>query len=160
MQLDKPLWHYISAVYSRPGVEATCLEAQRLGLQVNSLLFCGWLAQQRKIYASNLFNAVEAQWRDPLLKPLRSLRYQLRELKLSQSGLTQCYESMKETELALEKVDIAMLWQASHALPVVTAPVDTADLARQNMLLYARSVSLEKDDLYQVCCESLVQLIR
>ena len=41
----EPFWDYSLALYGRPGVEACCLRLQdRLGVDVNLLLLCCWLA--------------------------------------------------------------------------------------------------------------------
>lgn len=158
MQLDNPLWHYVSAVYSQPGVEKLCLEAQVLGLQVNSLLLCIWLALQKKKYDPSTYLHIDQQWRDPLLKPIRTLRYGLRERKESDPELLKCYESMKQTELEMERVDIAQLWEASLKTPKLEQQ-DFSSLALMNMTAYVSSVKIKNHDACQHCCRSLVDLL-
>jgi len=159
MQLDNPLWHYVSAVYSQPGVENVCLQAQALGLQVNSLLLCIWLANQQQQYDPLAYVHIDQQWRDPLLKPMRSLRYWLRERKETDPELLKCYESMKQTELEMERVDIAQLWEASLKTPVHPQQEITS-LALTNMAAYVSSVNVNNHDECQGCCRSLVDLLR
>lgn len=158
MQLDNPLWQYVSAVYSQPSVENVCLQAQALGLQVNSLLLCIWLAHQQQTYDHLAYIHIDLQWRDPLLKPMRSLRYRLRELKEADSELLQCYESMKQAELEMERIDIAQLWEASIKAPVHSQQ-ELTSLALTNMAVYVRSVNVNNPSESQGCCRSLVDLL-
>lgn len=73
------LWEFSLALYARPGVEAACLDLQdRLGLDVNLLMFACWAASrghgrigrgdwQRLLAAS-------AAWRADVVEPLRAVR--------------------------------------------------------------------------------------
>jgi uncharacterized protein (TIGR02444 family) len=158
MQLDNPLWHYVSAVYSQPGVEKLCLEAQVLGLQVNTMLLCIWLATQQKKYDPSVYVDTNQHWRDPLLQPMRRLRYWLRERKESDAELLRCYESMKQTELEMERVDIALLWEASLKTPSLQQQ-EFSSLAISNMLTYVSSANCKNHDACQHCCRSLVDLL-
>ena len=157
MKLDNPLWHYISAVYSQAEIETICLEVQGHGLQVNSVLCCIWLAQQQKRYDSSVFEAAQQPWRNKFLLPFREMRYALRLEKAQQAILSSCYESMKDTELAMEQVDIALLWQASNHLTKVDTPPTEAVLALDNLEVYIQSENVMNPDICRVGCRSLVK---
>ena len=48
--LDNAFWKFSLAVYATPGVAGECLAVQEsLGVDVNVLLFCAWLAAARKV---------------------------------------------------------------------------------------------------------------
>lgn len=159
MQLDNPLWHYVSAVYSQPNVEALCLQAQTSGLQVNSVLLCAWLADQHCVYDPSLYTHVDQQWRHLFLQPLRDLRYTLRARITDQPELSSCYRSMKQTELELEKVDIALLWMASQDAPKDVIQRSIESLALSNMHRYQASLEITQCDTLSLSCELLVQAL-
>lgn len=156
MQLDNPLWHYISAVYSQAEIETLCLELQDHGLQVNSVLCCIWLAQQQKRYDPLMFDVAQQPWRKKFLRPFREMRYALRLEKVRQTMLSSCYESMKDTELAMEQVDIALLWQSSNHLTQLDKPLSVDTLALDNLEIYIQSENVMNPDVCHVSCRSLV----
>lgn len=159
MQLDNPLWRYVSTVYSQPNVEIFCLQAQSLGLQVNSLLLCTWLAREHCVYEPSLYTSIDLQWRQPLLQPIRDLRYILRGKRSHHSGLSDCYDAMKHAELELEKVDIALLWTASRDAPKNPTRCSIHSLALNNIQRYQSSLDLKTGDEHLLCCQSLVKAI-
>lgn len=159
MQLDNPLWRYVSAVYSQPGVETLCLQAQSQGLQVNSLLLCIWLAQHHKAYQAEVFDHIEGQWRESFLLPFRKMRYAVRAKLPDHQSLSECYASMKLTELEMEKVDIAYLWQFSKDLPDVSLTTSIDSLALSNVDAYMVRVDGGVTPCRRACAASLIKLL-
>lgn len=163
MQLDNPLWRYALRVYSQPLVEPACLAAQATGLHVNTLLLCCWLATKGEVYRPERYSGVFSVWRDPVLVPLRRLRYEVRELCQQHSGMQACYTQLKQAELAAEQVEVALLWQL-HREPVF--PITTAEsagilpnqLAQQNISAYLKAVDMSSL-AYVECCNQLVDVV-
>jgi uncharacterized protein (TIGR02444 family) len=149
MQLDNPLWRYALKVYSHPSVEQACLAAQGVGLHVNTLLLCGWLATQGKRYQPEYYAAVLGLWRDPVLDPLRRVRYQVREMCQKYPELESCYQHLKQSELAAEQVDIALLWQLYQRQPSPAAQSTSAEavsakaLTQININRYLKTVDMD-----------------
>ncbi|WP_052063909.1 TIGR02444 family protein [Nitrincola sp. A-D6] len=163
MQLDNPLWRYALRVYSQPSVEPACLAAQAAGLHVNTLMLCCWLATQGEVYQTEDYARVCSLWRDPVLLPLRRIRYQVRELHEQCAGMQVCYEQLKQAELAAEQVELAWLWQVHQERALPAAARCAADrspemLARQNIARYLNAVDLNATTQID-CCNQLVDVV-
>ncbi|NQX89320.1 MAG: TIGR02444 family protein [Halioglobus sp.] len=80
--MENPLWVYSLEQYKIDGVSTTCLRLQDdFAMDVNLLLYAGWLAQQQlRLTSAHLseLNALVADWRDGVICPIRALRRQLR----------------------------------------------------------------------------------
>ena len=163
MQLDNPLWRYALKVYSTPSVEQACLDAQQKGLHVNTLLFCCWLASRGEHYGPQYFSNILTLWRDPVLHPLRQVRYHVRELLQQHPQLKFCYQHLKQSELAAEQVDMALLWQL-HQLHTLSVPVDSSlavsskALAQSNIASYLKAANIEAV-VVAACCNELVDAL-
>lgn len=164
MQLDNPLWRYALKVYSCPSVAQACLAAQDEGLSVNTLLLCGWLAINGEYYQPEYYTSALTLWRDPVLSPLRRLRYQVREIRQTYPELESCYQHLKQTELAAEQVDIALLWQVHQQQPALTATQGSVDnnfskaLAQTNMARYLKALEIDSPSAVS-CCNQLVDAL-
>jgi uncharacterized protein (TIGR02444 family) len=75
-------WDFSLALYERPGVAAALLGLQdRLGVDVNMVLFCCWAGAESRRLSSDDLAAVEAvaePWQAEVVRPLRSLRRRLK----------------------------------------------------------------------------------
>lgn len=82
--MSNPLWDYSLATYRLDEVAQRCLALQdNFGMDVNLLLYAAWLAHiERCLSGAHLteLDALVADWRDNVIKPLRVLRRQLHEL--------------------------------------------------------------------------------
>jgi uncharacterized protein (TIGR02444 family) len=75
-------WDYSVALYSRPGVEAACLELQRRHrIDVNLVLLCVWLGQRGTALdgesLARLCHGAD-RWQSEVVRPLRTLRRRLK----------------------------------------------------------------------------------
>ncbi|MCV6612200.1 MAG: TIGR02444 family protein [Amphritea sp.] len=110
-QWDDPLWRYAVGLYSQPGCAVLCLQLQDdYGLSINRLLFALWLADQQRRYPAQVVLQDADRWQREQLKPLRELRYGLRG-QTESNNEERCYELLKQTELAAEKVELERLQQ-------------------------------------------------
>ncbi|WP_417582504.1 TIGR02444 family protein [Nitrincola sp.] len=164
MQLDNPLWRYALKVYSHPSVERSCLAAQDLGLHVNTLLLCCWLATRDEYYQSEHYASVLTLWRDPVLSPLRRVRYQVRAMCQEYPELESCYQHLKQSELAAEQVDIALLWQLYLLQPSPVAVDSSAEnaakaLAQKNIANYLKAVEMDSTATAVACSNQLVDAV-
>lgn len=80
---DHPLWDFALRVYRAPGVSEACLEVQeRLGMDVNVLLFCCWVAESGRgsLTPEALARACDAvaPWHETVVKNLRAVRRALK----------------------------------------------------------------------------------
>jgi uncharacterized protein (TIGR02444 family) len=79
-----PFWDFALRVYRTPGVSEACLQVQeRLGVDVNFLLFCLWLGESGNgaLPRAKILHARDAvaDWHEMVVKQLRSVRRTLKE---------------------------------------------------------------------------------
>lgn len=107
-----PLWTFSLDLYGREGVAGICLELQdRLGLDVNLVLYTVFAAHCGKALSADDLNTVEAgirTWRDGILRPLRVLRRQLDD----SGDEHEARQALLAAELSLEQVQQHRMWQA------------------------------------------------
>ncbi len=121
-QSTNPFWDYSIALYRVEGVAPLCLELQdRYGVDVNVLLYAGWLAHLglplTQGHLAELEGAV-AQWREQVVQPLRQLRRQWRDV--AQIGVLR--QGVKDLELQAERQQQDIMYAsycAAAAAPVV-----------------------------------------
>jgi len=122
-----PLWKFSTWAYAQPGVEKACLALQdRLGADVNILMFCIWLGyrggRSGKItqYLSGALK-ISRDWQKNIIEPLRTSRINFKDTiensdmigSRRQTAVT-LRESIKKIELQVEELQTVAL----HALIV------------------------------------------
>lgn len=150
MSTANPFWEFSLAVYGKPGVAEACLRLQdNAGLDVNLLLYCGWIATVREtpMTEAEMRNVVmlTREWREQVVSPLREIR---RGLKSGADGIpanaVESFRSdVKRLELASERLQQDMLFgrtAAATALPCDPAAV--ARCAEENIALYLSVMSV------------------
>ena len=129
--LDNPFWQFSLRVYARPEVAAECLDLQRvLSINVNVLLFCGWIAASRRIALGTadirlLENEVH-DWHKLAVLPLREIRDTLKSSSEMQDQAVQAFrQQILASELHAEQIEQALLfrWAESLSRPSATMPV-------------------------------------
>ena len=107
------LWVFSLKLYAEPGVAASCLSLQdQHGFDVNLVLFCIWYGYRHGELTEDLLKtALETsdRWRETVVRPLRSLRTQLkRDLKesaySSSSEISVLRDGIKTAELDAERI--------------------------------------------------------
>ncbi|WP_428036913.1 TIGR02444 family protein [Amphritea sp.] len=126
MSENNAFWNYALQLYSTPETAELCLLLQNdYQLSVNYLLFALWLAHQGKELPASLDDQHVRQWRTRMLEPLRQLRYQLRHSKQSPQEY-ECYEQLKNAELAAERVESGLLYDLTEHCPDVVRDAGAA----------------------------------
>jgi uncharacterized protein (TIGR02444 family) len=153
-----PFWSFSLALYGRPGVAPALIGLQdRLGLDVNMLLFCCWAGTVGRPLSADDIAAVEQvaePWQAEIVRPLRAVR---RRLKAGFAGLSaaavEAYRKrVNELEIAGEQLAqdaMAGLLPATPTLP------PSAALIAGNLKAYLRVRRVvvgpaEEDDLTAV----------
>ena len=156
-------WTFSLALYGKPGVAPALIGLQdRLGLDVNMLLYCCWVGFEGRSLSSADLAAVEAaiaSWQVELVHPLRALRRWLKggfgELP---SDRVEAYRR-RLSDLEIEAERIAQ--EAMAAVPRGLAdlgPVETRVAGNLRAYLRLRNISSgagEKADLrivLRACC--------
>jgi len=79
---DNTFWSFTLGLYGKPGVAPALIGLQdRLGLDVNMLLYCCWAGAERRLLSRDDLKAVEAvaePWQSEVVRPLRALRRRLK----------------------------------------------------------------------------------
>jgi uncharacterized protein (TIGR02444 family) len=128
LQLDNAFWRFSIAVYAQTGVAEECLVLQdAAGADVNLLLFCAWLGSQGLTLSSadiNMARATVATWHDGVVRPLRNVRRQVKEVA---AGKLEPFRStVKSVELQSEQIEQAILFAFSKALQICSGPESVA----------------------------------
>ena len=117
---ENVFWTYSLAVYRRKEVAQCCLALQDdAGVDVNLLLYAGWLAgkgQRLDSYHLEQVASAVADWREQVVTPLRDLRRHLRKI----AGAELIWEALKAQELSAEQQQqntMYVCYQGLVALP-------------------------------------------
>jgi uncharacterized protein (TIGR02444 family) len=144
-------WRFSLTVYARPGVAASCLALQdRLGLDVNLLLFCCWAAARGHRLEPAEIAAAEAAsgaWQRDIVTPLRGIRRQLAQpTALDPADAAALYAKAKQLELAAEEAEQRLLATAVPFAPCEVDDARQADDTVANLKLYLGRIDGRADD--------------
>lgn len=159
-----PLWDYAVWAYGLPGVEKAGLALQdRLGADVNMVLFCCWLAYRgtpAAHLAKYLGVAVKTsrEWQSNLVAPLRTARENLKGI-IEASALvgnervaaSAVRERVKQCELEMEQLQILSLYAivTDAGGESARSPLEQKDDALNNLKLYFAAAGVTLDPLGQ-----------
>ena len=149
---SNPFWMFSLAVYESPGVAAECLALQdKLGIDVNMLLFCAYLgAVERTILSSDQINDIQhviQEWHEGVVRPLRAARRHLKifDEQAHDAKIAALRIAAKTAELESERVEQCLLWswfcsrELKRSAPVDNALVENLTLLFQNYGSYDSS---------------------
>jgi uncharacterized protein (TIGR02444 family) len=146
--MSNPFWDYSLSVYNAPGVAGACLSAQDdCGLDVNLLLYAGWLSTRDRVLTEAHLAQIEeavSGWRSRAVEPLRRLRRDLKTLP----GADDLRQQVKSLELAAERRQQALMWQCFSAGPPL--PVAARSLADNIQRIFATAGAV---DAQSVSCQ-------
>ncbi len=168
MNIDNALWDFAIKFYAEPLMAQQLLSLQdEENLNVNVLIFAIWLAtQKRYLIASPEAENVINHWHMQVIEPIREARAQVKRQRAASSkfnrALEGSYQQLLKTELAMEQVELMLLFDAQQRLSESrpkTAPDDA--LIKKNLLYYFKSVYLgpinkSNQQAYFVKCEQLI----
>jgi uncharacterized protein (TIGR02444 family) len=157
------LWDFAVAIYGRDGVQDACLALQnRLGADVNMMMFCLWLAacdEAPSDLARFLGSALKIShdWQRTLIEPLRASRQRLKALAAEQVGasldvqaLLALREQVKKCELEAERLQITALAALVERVEDASSGlVARRQAAANNLDVYFTAVGVTLDPLGQ-----------
>jgi len=160
-----PLWDFVTWAYAEPGVEKACLALQnRLGADINMVLFCTWLAY-RGTGTTHLARFLAAalklsrEWQRSLVEPLRTCRENLKDVietstlvggdRIAASSLR---DRIKQCELDMEQLQTLAFYGlvtdgTDQAL--ARSPAEQKDDALNNLTVYFAATGIKLDPLGQ-----------
>jgi len=114
--LDNPLWIYALNQYRQPECAQFLLHSQdKLGLNINILLFIGWLASSQKQLNLELLQSSSVySWQQDIIKPIRAARKKAKSYDLK--GTSGFYQRMLDLELDAEKLQLSELFCLSNKM--------------------------------------------
>ncbi len=164
-----PLWDFVVWAYAEPGVEKACLSLQnRLGVDINMLLFCAWLAYRgtgTAHLAKFLGPALKLsrEWQRTLVGPLRGCRENMKDV-IETSGLTgldraaaaDLRERIRQCELDMEQLQTLAFYSlvvgeggATEEGSALRSSADQKDDALNNLTVYFAATGVKLDPLAQ-----------
>lgn len=127
--LDNPFWRYSLRQYAVSGCSDFLLAAQdEHGLDINVLLYLGWLAENGK-RVDTLLLEHPLMFSDQVIQPLRLARRSMKSL-----GDLNLYEHIKKSELMAEQHMQALLYDKSLTLENVNSDLIDIEEALTNLL--------------------------
>jgi len=151
-------WEFSLAGYGRPGVaEAGVALQDRLGLDVNILLFCCWAGGRgHGLAADDVAGLIQAvgPWQERVVVPLRKARRWLKTQKAAPGGAAErLRQAIKAEELEAERLEQLIL---AGTVPVAEGAGDPA-LAAGNLAAYLAALELipgdrDRADLSALLC--------
>lgn len=145
LEIDNPFWQFSLRVYAAPGVAEECLEVQeRLGINVNVLLYAAWLGAARGIILQDaelrmIDDAVEG-WTAEVVQPLRAVRRRLKVMPQIEDPAVQAVrKQVTQAELSAEQIQQAMLYRLTDDLGRSSAGSNAA--ARGNVMAILASTN-------------------
>lgn len=137
--MTNEFWAFSLVAYAADGVADGALAVQdEMGLDVNVLLYAGWLASRNQILSSAHLVALEARidlWRRRVVLPLRALRRALRDYPEA----SVIRERIKALELQSERQQQDMMWEFYNSEGPLAAGVCPL---RDNLGLLVESVEV------------------
>ncbi|MEH6568302.1 MAG: TIGR02444 family protein [Halioglobus sp.] len=147
--MTNEFWEFSLATYADAGVAQSLLAMQdELGLDVNVLLYAGWLASKDLQLTAGHLDALEGQivqWRRRVVLPLRGLRQELKSYREA-SALR---DEIKALELRSEHQQQDLMW--AFFLATDTLPAQKFPLAG-NLNLVCRSIVADAASLPALLC--------
>jgi uncharacterized protein (TIGR02444 family) len=161
---DNTFWTFTLGLYGQPGVAPALIGLQdRLGLDVNMLLYCCWAGADGRLLSRDDLKAVEAvaePWQSEVVRPLRALRRRLKGgFGVMPVDRVAAYRK-RVNELEIEGEHIAQNVMAQpprgeHRAGAGAAVVVTANLKAYLKLRHAPVDAPERADLVTIlraCC--------
>jgi len=143
LNYDNPFWRFSVAVYAQPGVADECLALQgALGIDVNVLLFCAWIAAERNLVLDDkALAAIEAcarPWHASVVRPLRAMRQTIKPMPdMADEAVKALRKEVAALELRAEQIEQAKLFEVAGAI-AQGANAATEDAVAANVAAFLR----------------------
>lgn len=161
-----PFWEFATWTYSQPGVEKAILSLQnRMGVDINMVLFCVWLAYRGSNgndLAQHLAGALQMsrEWQRDLVEPIRTCRENLKIvidgpdlIGRNREVANALRERLKANELDLEALQILGLYglvaTGDHDEGAPVDIVTQKEDAQNNLNVYFAATGVTLDHLAQ-----------
>ena len=139
-QSENDFWRFSLRIYRAPGVADECIAVQeRYGIDVNLMLFCAWLAAERRVAITPddlaICRAAVHDWHERTVKPLRAARQSMKEV----AGVEPLRTQVKGLELEAEHIEQARLFELAARRWPETGNANPAEALGGNLGLFLRA---------------------
>ncbi len=136
LRLENPLWRYALLVYPRLQTELLALQTD--GARVNHLLAALWLGSKDLLISTELISLSERWYQEHCL-PMRLLRLAVSAQREAVPELEQSYQTFKSAELAMEKIELGLIYLELNSLSESSSDATRINLERILSLTYPSS---------------------
>jgi uncharacterized protein (TIGR02444 family) len=163
LPLDNSFWQFSLRVYAVPEAAAECLDLQRaLSVNVNMLLFCGWVAASRRVALGaadiRLIESVIHGWHTLAVLPLRQIRDQLNPLPEIKHQEVQAFRrQILAQELQAEQIEQALLFQQAERLSMRQDTRAVRDIIAGNIDLLCSLAPIPKPRKTRTSVSALIE---
>lgn len=160
---ESPFWRFSLRFYARPHIAEACLVLQdNSGADVNILLFVLYLADHRKqLTAAEIarLDSAVAQWREAVVRPLRTLRRGLKSgIEFIPGPVSETFRSqIKRLELESEQIEQHRLEEFASSLGGPAA--SRLEAAECNVGLYCAKLSNPPQEAIQTILRGFADFI-
>jgi uncharacterized protein (TIGR02444 family) len=169
------LWDFVSWAYAKPGIDKACIALQnRLGADVNMVLFCTWLAYRGTgtMHLAKYLDAalkMSREWQCKLVQPLRSCRESMKDIieasylvGIDRVAASALRERVKQCELDIEQLQNFALYSlvndgSEDAL--ARSPAEQKDDGHNNLRVYFAAAGIKLDPLGQTHVNKILTTI-
>jgi uncharacterized protein (TIGR02444 family) len=137
LQLTGPHWTFITKLYGSHSVQQACLLLQdSFSVDVSFLLTLLWHARDGVGFDNSEIEALDdviAPWRSDVVKPLRTMRREIKPVASLDDFISGYRNKIKSIEIEAEQIEIAMLMRAmgQRKLTGVSGkPIQSVPIAR------------------------------
>lgn len=136
---ENPFWDYSISVYQQDQCDEFLLEAQnRYALDINVLLFIGWLAHQQQAFIDvEPFHPQVIRFQQETITKIRYLR-----IRTKRFNNPEFYNAIKALELYAENIEQNRLYALTERMPV--SQLDFAQLIKNGVLGYLKQINRDK----------------
>jgi uncharacterized protein (TIGR02444 family) len=168
-----PLWDFATWAYNQPDVEKACLALQnRLGADVNTIMFCLWLAQRGTPgghLARYLGAAIKLSrdWQRSFVEPLRMARNNFKDFivntDMGTSELTAANalrDQILKCELDMEQLQMLAMYSLvidNEMIDELRSSTEQRQDAQNNLNVYFAATGVKLDPLGQTHVVRLLQ---
>jgi uncharacterized protein (TIGR02444 family) len=143
LQYDNDFWRFSLKVYDQNSVAHECLALQEShGVDVNLLLFCAWTGTRAIVLNRTEIEEASklvAEWNDLIVRPLRSVR---RNLKAYHAvDLSSFRVRVKAMEIEAEQIEQAILFAYARRFRGSGANTSCADAIAHNVNQYVTMIA-------------------
>tara|TARA_B100000530_G_scaffold17830_1_gene11877 strand:+ start:717 stop:1226 length:510 start_codon:yes stop_codon:yes gene_type:complete len=158
-------WDFSIQLYDKDGVAEICLNLQEdLGVDVNLLLFCYWIAHFKYAPSKSTWTQIfefSGSWKGNIIQPLRETRKSLKKLLRNDpknSDYAELIKKLKSNELSAEKIQQEAIQSLLELTETDTQAFSSED-AMTNLSYYFSNLKIPQTKELKSSLEKIARLV-